>query len=130
MRGRQTINPMSTRVIGLCLSLALTLTNCYYDNEEALYGVEQCSTEPVTYAGTISGILQRNCLSCHSQSANSGGVVLETYAQVKVQATSGKLVGVVSHAPGFSSMPKNAPQLSECNVSAIRQWVEAGALDN
>jgi len=110
--------------------LCIVLGACYYDNEEALYGIEECSSEVPAYSSTVAGIIQRNCLSCHSQSVASGGIVLETYAHVKTHAGNGKLLGAVTHASGFSPMPKNAPQLSECNISAIRQWIESGALDN
>jgi hypothetical protein len=108
----------------------LGLFNCYYDNEEALYGIEQCSTDSVTYVATIAPIIQNNCISCHSQSVNSGGVTLETYAQVRSRADDGVLLGVVAHSSGFSPMPKNSPKLSECNIAAIRQWIEDGSLNN
>jgi mono/diheme cytochrome c family protein len=103
--------------------------NCYYDNEVSLYGTEQCSTDSVTYSGTIAPIIQSNCISCHSQAVNSGGVTLETYAQVKARAGEGVLLGVVTHSSGFSPMPKNSPKLSDCNIAAIRQWIEEGALN-
>ena len=109
--------------------IALGLGNCYYDNEELLYGKEVCDEVAITYAGVITGIISRNCLSCHSSSAANGGVVLETYAQLKVQADNGKLLGVISHTSGYSPMPKNGPQLSDCNILAIRTWIEAGALN-
>jgi uncharacterized membrane protein len=106
------------------------LCNCYYDNEEALYGVEVCSEETATYSGSVSAIIENNCLVCHSQSENSGGITLETHAQVKAHAERGALLGAVSHSGGFSPMPKNAPKLSDCDISAIRMWIEGGAQNN
>lgn len=116
-----------TLVAGVLVSF---LTGCYYDNEEKLYGMQACPTEDVTFSGTIAPILSSNCLSCHSESLRSGGIALETYAQVKAVADQGALLGAVTHSSGFSPMPKNAPQLSDCNIDAIRQWVEAGSLNN
>lgn len=112
------------------LLTAITLTNCYYDNEELLYGEEQCSNEPSTYSGTVSVIISNNCLVCHSASVASGGVTLETHSQVKTLADNGTLAGVISHSSGFPPMPKNAPQLSQCNINAIIEWIDGGALNN
>lgn len=108
----------------------LSLTNCYYDNEEYLYGEEQCSTDSVTFSGTILPIIQNNCISCHSDAVNSGGITLETFAQVRMQASNGNLLGVVTHSSGFSPMPKNSPKLSDCNIEAIRKWIESGTVNN
>lgn len=119
-----------TGFIILMLTVAIVFPGCYYDNEIKLYGVEECSTEPSTYSGTVSVIISNNCLSCHSQSVSSGGITLETYNQVKAQADNGNLLGVISHSSGFSPMPKNGPQLSECNITAIRQWIEGGTLND
>jgi hypothetical protein len=120
------------RKLGFILMVYFSIAGigCYYDNEVVLYGVEECSADPATFSGTIAPIIARNCLTCHSQSVASGGVMMETFAQVSLLAESGKLVGVVTHASGFSPMPKNAAQLSDCNIIKIREWVDAGALDN
>lgn len=112
------------------LMIALISTQCYYDNEELLYGVEQCSTEPSTYSGNVAVIIRNNCLVCHGASVASGGVTLETHSQVKTLADNGTLAGVITHSSGFSPMPKNAQQLSKCNIDAILQWIEAGAPNN
>jgi hypothetical protein len=57
-------------------------------------------------------------------------VILETHRQVKALADNGTLAGVITHSSGFSPMPKNAPQLSQCNIDAILQWIEPGAPNN
>ena len=109
---------------------AFGLTQCYYDNEEALYGEEQCSGQAPTFSITISGIISNNCSACHSATVASGGITLETYQQIKTLADNGTLKGVVTHSNGFPPMPKNAQQLSQCNINAIVQWIEAGAPNN
>jgi mono/diheme cytochrome c family protein len=112
------------------LFLSMTFGSCYYDNEAALYGEEICSPDEATYSGTIAPIISNSCLSCHSQSVASGGVVLSDYAGVKQQAQNGKLIGTITHSGGFSPMPQNAPQLSDCKINAIRSWIDSGALNN
>lgn len=131
MQALRTIRQMKKIEIFILLIVSISLLwGCYYDNEEALYGVPECSAEPVTYSTKISSIISKNCISCHSTAAANGGITLETYAHVKSQADNGKLVGSVTHASGFSPMPKNAPQLSECDITAIRNWVQGGSLNN
>lgn len=89
-----------------------------------------CDTSAYTYSGTISGILETNCTGCHNSSNTSGGVDLSTYAGAKVVALNGSLVGAVTHAPGYVGMPLNAPMLSDCNITQIEKWVNAGAPNN
>ena len=111
---------------------SLMSTGCYYDNEEELYGgiKPACDTAAVTYSATIAPIIQNNCLSCHSAAANMGSVNLEGHAQAKTYADNGKLYGAVSHAPGSSPMPKGGNKLSDCDISRIKIWVDAGAPNN
>ena len=118
------------KVTIMLICCLVSLVSCYYDNEAYLYGEEICTPGESTYALTVAPVISRNCLSCHSQAAANGGIVLETYADVKQQAQNGKLLGSITHAGGFSPMPKNAAQLSQCNINAIRSWIDAGATDN
>jgi uncharacterized membrane protein len=123
---------MKQKIITIIMTgLSATLfTHCYYDNEAVLYGEQVCSTEPSTFSGDVMPIIQHNCITCHSASLQNGGVTLETYQQIKTLAENGTLKGVITHSSGFSPMPKNAPQLSKCNIDAIVQWIEAGAPNN
>ncbi|MEO7444152.1 MAG: hypothetical protein ABIT96_03800, partial [Ferruginibacter sp.] len=67
---------------------------------------------------------------CHSGGTPSGGIDLSNYTIVKALALNGRLYGAVTHAPGYSPMPKNASKLSACNLSQIRKWIDAGAPNN
>ena len=107
-----------------------TLTGCYYDVEEELYGGMICDSTAATYSGNVLRILETNCYTCHSGSLAQGGIVLEGYDNLKVYATNGKLEGSVNHTSGFSPMPKNAGKLDDCSVGAIRQWIADGAPNN
>ncbi len=88
-----------------------------------------CDLSNVTFSNTVQPILQNNCTGCHSGSAPSGGVLLTSYANVKKVADDGRLVGVVSHASGFKSMPPGGT-LQSCFVEQIKVWVQAGAPNN
>jgi len=69
-------------------------------------------------------------VSCHQAQAPSGGVVLEGHASVQVQALNGRLLGAISHSPGFSAMPQNGNKLAECDIKALAVWIAAGAPNN
>jgi hypothetical protein len=89
-----------------------------------------CDSTQFKYGANVSVILGTYCVGCHSGAAPAGNVDLSTYNAVKNTALSGRLVGAVSHAPGFFAMPKNASKLSDCQITQIRKWVNAGALNN
>jgi hypothetical protein len=89
-----------------------------------------CDSSQFKYGANITTILSAYCLGCHSGAGPSGGIDLSTYNNVKTVALSGRLVGAVSHAPGYSAMPKNASKLSACQIAQIRKWVDAGSPNN
>jgi len=89
-----------------------------------------CDTSAYTYSATISVIFQTNCTGCHNSSNASGGVDLSGYAGAQAIALDGRLVGAITHAPGYVPMPMDAPMLSDCNITQIEKWVSAGAPNN
>ena len=124
-----TKNIITITVIGLFLLLVST-TGCYYDKEEVLYPDTVCDTANVTYSRSVVPILSSNCITCHGGNTPSAGIKLDAYADVKVQATNGRLWGAVSHSTNYSPMPKNAAKMSTCNLAKIKKWLDAGALNN
>lgn len=105
-------------------------SSCYYDKEEVLYGTN-CDTSNVTYSITIKSLLNNyGCLGCHVGGNPSGGINLETHANVQTQALSGRLYGAISHAPGFIPMPDGAAKMNSCDIKKVKAWIDAGAPDN
>jgi hypothetical protein len=90
-----------------------------------------CNCDPTkfTYSGTIQPLLNNQCVGCHKPGSLGGNIDLSTYNSVKVQVTNGKLLGSVTHAVGFSPMPKGN-KLSDCQITQITNWINAGALNN
>lgn len=127
---------MKTAVISFCaLLLVLLLNRCYYDSEEFLFPDTggECDTVDVTYSASVKPILENNCLACHANNVSvalGGSVRLEDYADVKLRADEGKLVGTISHAQGFVPMPQGLPKLDDCLIETVRIWVEQGAENN
>lgn len=122
-------------IIILSTMIIIVLNRCYYDSEEYLYPQtgNTCDTTNVTFSGSIVPLLDNNCLSCHSNSTAAGlggNIRLEDYADVKVRADDGKLLGSISHAGGFIPMPQGAPKLDECPINLVRIWINQGAANN
>lgn len=103
---------------------------CKNDSAELLYPPDPCDTTNVKYSTTILPILRDNCYRCHSGSQTVAPFKLDSYAAVSTHAADGSLWGAVSHASGFSPMPKNAAQLSDCNLAKIKKWIDDGYPDN
>ncbi len=89
-----------------------------------------CDTAQFKYGANISTIMNTYCTGCHGGLAPSAGIILANYTGVRGVAISGRLVGSVSHAPGYSPMPKNASKLSACQITQIRKWVDSGSPNN
>ena len=116
----------------LPIAAILFIASCTYNNEEELYGnlTGECDTTAVSYAADIVPVLQSNCYGCHSQATTFGGVNVEGYSRAKTLADNGRLLGSVSHAAGFSAMPKNGSKLPDCEINKIRSWINAGSPNN
>ena len=110
--------------------LSLLVAGCYYDSEEALYPTLECNTQNVTYSATVLPLLQDNCYRCHDAANNFGNITLEGHDRLLTYVNNGQLLGSIRHESGYSPMPKNVPQLLECEIEKIEVWVAAGALEN
>jgi hypothetical protein len=115
----------------VCLVIVFaSLESCYYDKEEVLYPDSICDTADVRYSTIIQPVLSSNCVSCHGGSTPSAGIKLDTYEGVSIQAANGRLWGAISHTGNFSPMPKNAAKLSDCSITKIKKWLDAGHPNN
>ena len=89
-----------------------------------------CDSNQFKYGANVSLIISTYCLGCHSGPTPSAGFDLSTYIVVNQVAVSGRLVGAVTHAPGYAAMPNGNNKLSDCQIAQIKKWVDAGALNN
>lgn len=122
---------MPERII-MIFMMTVMITGCYYDNEEELYPATNgaCGSTAPSYNKDVEPLIKNNCLSCHSSAANMGSVSLEGHAQVRNYAMNGRLYGAISHAQGFSPMPKGGAKLSDCNLAIIKRWIDEGSQNN
>ena len=121
---------MKKTICVLAISFALGASGCYYDVEEELYPELECDTQNATFSGTVQPVLSQNCLVCHSAAVNTAGITLEGYNNLKVHVDNGRFLGAIKHQAGFSPMPQGGPQLPECDILKIEQWISDGAPNN
>lgn len=88
-----------------------------------------CDQNQFTYAAIIQPMVTRNCVGCHKPGTLNGDVDLSTYEAVKVQVDNGNFLGTISHVSGFLPMPPGG-KLSDCEITQITNWINAGALNN
>ena len=89
-----------------------------------------CDTASVTYTTNIRSIISNKCQGCHSGTAPAAGYDFSQYTILKARVTDGKLWGAINHLPGYSPMPQNGSKLSECEITQVRKWIDAGAPNN
>ncbi len=92
--------------------------------------IGNCDTTLFTYSAIVGPMMATYCNGCHNPSSLGGGINLSTYVTLKTQALNGKLVGSITHANGFSAMPKSGNKLLDCQIRQVQKWIQAGALNN
>lgn len=125
------------KLLNYCSSLLLlVLFSCSKSNEADLQGrsggpnTGSCDTANMKFATNIVPILEANCKSCHNTARATAGVITENYSGVKMIADNGLLLGVITHASGFSPMPQGKPKLAACDINKIIAWIAQGTKNN
>jgi hypothetical protein len=117
------------KLVIICCTIAACYS-CSYDNREELSKKEICQSDSIGFADHVQPTINQRCSSCHSGQSPEAGISLTNYEQISKVAKSGKLVGVITHSPGFTPMPGDGSMLSDCQISQIKIWVEDGAENN
>jgi len=87
---------------------------------------EECDTSNVKFTNIVEPIINTHCLGCHSDSNPLGSLSLEGYDKVVSIANDGRLIGTITHEPGYPAMPKNGMKLNECKILLIETWINNG----
>lgn len=116
------------------ITCAVSVSSCYYDKEDLLYGGNNgpCTdtTGTISYTQKVVPMLQQYCYSCHTGNFPSGNKLMGTYAADKIMAQNGSLYGTINHSAGFSPMPQGMPKMSNCQIATIKKWIDTGMLNN
>lgn len=89
-----------------------------------------CDTATITFSGSITPIIQANCLNCHNPNVLNGGLDLSTHSNVVDAIQNRNLLQRINHENGFPPMPPSGTQLSACNLRKFDKWVDAGLPNN
>ncbi|HEU5147013.1 MAG TPA: hypothetical protein VFT90_09870 [Chryseosolibacter sp.] len=120
---------MNARVVRYAIALTFILSSgaCYYDNEELLYPGTTCTTlANPTFSVDILPLMNARCNGCHAGAFASAGIRLDSYREVIKHVNSGSLLGSITHAAGYSAMPKNTGKMSGCEIQKIQSWISSG----
>lgn len=94
------------------------------------YCTADCDTTQFTFAAIIQPMINQSCVGCHNATLANAGVRLDSYEAIAAVASDGRLLGTISHASGFPPMPFNGAKLSDCKITQVRKWIEAGSQNN
>ena len=109
--------------ISILMILIASCSEAYIPIEETT----QIPTCPVSYQTDISPIITSRCINCHSGNAPQGGLLLQTYDQVRNATENGILIQRINDPadpmPATGLMPASTRALFD-------QWVANGYLEN
>ncbi len=111
-------------IIGILLFSA-----CSYNSEEELL-TPGCDVQNVSLLVDVIPVFESSCTGCHNANAPSGGVLLDSYNEIKISAENGSLSGSINHSAGFSPMPQGMQKLDSCDIAKIDAWIEDGFPNN
>ena len=89
-----------------------------------------CELQNVSYNDFVSGVMQISCNGCHSSTVANGGVITDTYSNLKIIADNGRLMGAIFWEEGYQMMPQGQEQMDSCTINKIKSWIDGGAQNN
>lgn len=112
------------------MAVVILTMACSKENEQTLIQETLCQLDTLSYSKQIRPIVTQRCLPCHDNLQAQGGYILDNYSDISAEALNGVLLGVIRHENGYSPMPKDAPSMPACEISAIEKWIAQGAPNN
>lgn len=112
---------MKNKIYILSIFSCITFNSCTTDS---ISDLEETDETVITYATTIKGIIDNNCIRCHATvPINGAPMSLTTYENVKDAVLNRNLLDRISRAEGTSgAMPFGGPRLPQSNIDAINEW--------
>ncbi len=87
------------------------------------------------FLNSVVPVLARRCLSCHNDQKTGGGLsmvepqrLIDDGYIAGADAGSSHIVELISPSNGRAEMPKDSDPLSAEEITAIRRWIDAGAV--
>lgn len=117
---------MKHRMLLLLIPAMIILTHCNYENEEELFGENDCSTQPASLTEDVIPIININCAisGCHEPGVQAPDLtqkenIIASAPLIKTQ------VQTRTMPPSDTELP-----LSTHEIQTIVCWVDNGAQEN
>ena len=108
---------------------AIATNGCTFNNEEEYFGITECDTIDITYTD-LTYIFTNVCATCHNVSYPApNGILMVTYNDVVTSVNSGLVLPAIKQT-GSIKMPQGQDKLSDCDISKIEAWINAGMPEN
>ncbi len=118
------------------LGILAFVVSCTYNKESLPEPITNTTSNPnptpaptpsnnVTYTSHVKSYIDNNCVGCHG---SSGGVSLQTYAQVKAQADAGRILARAINGSGSGPMPPSG-LMPQTTLDTLQIWLDQGALE-
>ena len=118
---------MKSIIAGSSFLLIVFVSGCYYDKEELLYPntIANCTATNSRFTD-VQSIVALKCATtgCHNAGAAAGGVVLETYDQIRSVSNR-----ILQRVIIDKTMPPGAPLTAE-ETAILQCWINAGTPNN
>lgn len=110
------------------MGLLFLQSSCTFDNEEDFLKEYGCDTTNLVY-NDLTYIFDI-CATCHNNvDTYRDGIEMDRYQSVKSSIETGLVLPAIKHT-GKYNMPDGLPKLSDCNISKIEAWINAGMPEN
>jgi uncharacterized membrane protein len=90
----------------------------------------ECDTTNISFINHIYPIVQNQCMLCHSDTRQDGGVNLANYSLIKQSIQSGAFMGTINHETGYSPMPPSGIKMDQCAIDQLNVWINQGMPEN
>ncbi|MCF6132887.1 hypothetical protein [Flavobacterium wongokense] len=110
----------------LLASFVLSQYGCTNDSTSDL--IDNTAAGDITYTNTVKGVVENNCLFCHTSPPQNGAPMqLTTYTDVKNAVMTRGLLDRISRAQGSAGMmPNGGTRLPQATIDKIFQWAQNG----
>ena len=96
-------------------------------NNSCEVSATDCNTVNMNFTKDIKPIIDENCVGCHGGAKPKKGYDFSNPEKFREVAFTGLVYLAISHSEGATPMPFEGDKLSDCDISKIKSWIDAGA---
>ncbi|MFN6161927.1 MAG: c-type cytochrome domain-containing protein [Planctomycetota bacterium] len=126
------------RIYGALLFAFFFLTGAI---SSPIFAAEDSKQTAPNYEDHVQPILRKYCLKCHGDDMQEAGINMQNYGAMLRGGSGGKIVEsgrasesllmqVLTSEESGARMPPDSPPLPKADIDVIRQWIDAGILEN